>query len=78
MVIDIFLIPPLLAELERSFLYARRTQSWDRLRLSVKTLEILECIGNWLRNEHIDVRRLKRELLEMGDDNGDYLLLDEG
>ena len=78
MAIDIFSIPPSSAEPERSFSHARRTQSWDRLRLSAKTLEILECIGNWLRNGHIDVRRLKWELSEMDDDNGDYLLLDEG
>lgn len=34
---------------------ARRTQSWDRLRMTADNLERLECIGNWLRNGYIDV-----------------------
>ncbi|EXA31052.1 hypothetical protein FOVG_17610 [Fusarium oxysporum f. sp. pisi HDV247] len=28
---------------------ARRTASWDRLRITCKNLEKVECIGNWLR-----------------------------
>lgn len=53
MAIDIFSIPPSSAEPERTFSGARRTQSWDRLRMTAATLERLECIGNWLRNGHI-------------------------
>jgi hypothetical protein len=41
MAIDIFTIPPSSAEPERTFLGARRTQSWDRLRLSASNLEKL-------------------------------------
>lgn len=53
MAIDILSIPPSSAEPERTFSGARRTQSWDRLRMTAKNLETLECIGNWLRNGHI-------------------------
>ena len=55
MAIDILSIPPSSAEPERTFSGARRTQSWHRLRMTAENLERLECIGNWLRNGHIDV-----------------------
>jgi hypothetical protein len=55
MAIDILSIPPSSAEPERTFSGARRTQSWDRLRMTAENLERLECIGNWLRNGHINV-----------------------
>jgi hypothetical protein len=55
MAIDILSIPPSSAEPERTFSGARRTKSWDRLRMTAKNLERLECIGNWLRNGHIDI-----------------------
>lgn len=53
MAIDILLIPPSSAEPERTFSGARRTQSWDRLRMTAENLERLECMGNWLRNGHV-------------------------
>ncbi|ODQ74025.1 hypothetical protein LIPSTDRAFT_103348 [Lipomyces starkeyi NRRL Y-11557] len=52
MAIDIPSIPPGSAEPERSFAGARRTASWDRLRLTIKTLRRLS-IGNWLGEGHI-------------------------
>jgi hypothetical protein len=55
MAIDILSIPPSSSEPERTFSGARRTQSWDRLRMTAENLERLECIGNWLRNGHIDL-----------------------
>jgi hypothetical protein len=55
MAIDILSIPPSSAEPERTFSGARRTQSWDRLSLTTENLEILECVGNGLRNGHIQL-----------------------
>jgi hAT family protein len=65
MAIDIFSIQPSSAEPERTFSGARRTQSWDRLRLTVENLERLECIGNWLRNGHIDMTHILTALQTM-------------
>jgi len=53
MAIDILSIPPESAEAERTFSGARRTASWDRLRLTCTNIEKIECIGNWLREGHI-------------------------
>jgi hypothetical protein len=55
MAIDILSIPPSSAEPERTCSDARRTQSWDRPSLTTENLEILECVGNWLRNGHIQL-----------------------
>jgi hypothetical protein len=49
MAIAILSIPAESAEAERVFSGARRTCSWDRLRLTCKNIEIVECIGNWLK-----------------------------
>ncbi|KAI8416370.1 hypothetical protein FOFC_02679 [Fusarium oxysporum] len=49
MAIDILSIPSESAEPERAFSGARRTALWDRLRITYKNLEKMECIGNWLR-----------------------------
>ena len=53
MAIDILSIPPASVEPERSFSGARRTASWDRLQLTIKSIEMVECVGNWLREGHI-------------------------
>ncbi len=53
MAIDILSIPPGSPEPERTFSGARRTASWDRLRLTIRNIEKVECIGNWLREGHI-------------------------
>ena len=53
MVIDILSIPPESAEPERTFSGTRRTASWDRLRITVESIEKVECIGNWLGEGHI-------------------------
>ena len=39
------------AEAERVFSGARRTISWDRARLSARTIERLECLKNWLKSK---------------------------
>lgn len=49
MAIDLLSIPSESAEPERAFSGARRTASWDRLRMTCQNLEKVECIGNWLR-----------------------------
>jgi hypothetical protein len=54
MAIDYLSIPPQSAEAERAFSGARRTQSFDRLSMTPQNLEMIECIGNWLRNGIID------------------------
>jgi hypothetical protein len=49
MAIAILSIPPESAEAERVFSGARRTCAWYRLRLSCSTIELIECVGSWLR-----------------------------
>ncbi|KAG4255500.1 hypothetical protein FPRO03_14150 [Fusarium proliferatum] len=46
MAINILSIAPSSAKPEQQFSGARRTQSWDRLRLSPENLQRLECMGN--------------------------------
>jgi hypothetical protein len=53
MAITILSIPAESAEAETAFSGARRTCSWERLRLKCVTTELIECIGNWLREGHI-------------------------
>jgi hypothetical protein len=53
MALDLFSIPAESAEAERAFSGARRTASWERLKMSCDRLERVECIGNWLREGHI-------------------------
>ena len=49
MAITILSIPPESAEPERVFSGARRTCSWDRLRLKPQKIEMIESLGSWLR-----------------------------
>src|SRR5258708_7221471 len=49
MAFDILSIPSESAEPERVFSGARRTASWDRLRITCQNLEKVECVGNWMR-----------------------------
>jgi hypothetical protein len=49
MAIAILSIPPESAEAERVFSGARRTCTWDRLSLSCTSIEMIECIGNWIK-----------------------------
>ena len=48
MAITIFSIPAMSAEVERVFSSSRRTISWDRTRLSIKMLEMLEYLKHWI------------------------------
>ncbi len=53
MAIMILSIPAESSEAERTFSGARRTCSWDRLKLKCATIQMIECIGNWLREGFI-------------------------
>lgn len=53
MAITILSIPAESAEPERVFSGARRTCSWSRLRLTPRNIEVIECMGNWLKKGHI-------------------------
>jgi hypothetical protein len=46
-------ISPESSEPERTFSGARRTCSWDRLRISCASIQMVECVGSWLREGHI-------------------------
>jgi len=37
------------AKLERVFSGARRTISWERIKLGELTIEMLECLKHWIR-----------------------------
>jgi hypothetical protein len=71
MAINILSIAPSSAEPEQQFSGARRTQSWDRLRLSPHNLQRLECIGNWFARKLISSEELLAmivEVVEMDDE----------
>jgi hypothetical protein len=53
MAIDILSIAPESADPECAFSGGRRTLSWDRERMTCENIEKVECIGNWLREGHI-------------------------
>lgn len=53
MAVDIFSVPAMSDDPERVFSCARRTISWDRARLSADTIEELQCLGNWVKNDLI-------------------------
>lgn len=57
MAIEILSIPPESSEAERTFSGARRTCSWDRSQLTCSNIQMIECIGSWLREGHISVDR---------------------
>ncbi|KAJ6437909.1 hypothetical protein O9K51_09331 [Purpureocillium lavendulum] len=52
--VNIFSIPAMSAEAERVFSGARRTITWDRSRLSVKTIEQTECLKHWMKSGLLD------------------------
>lgn len=47
MAIEILSIPPESADVERVFSGGRRVLTWDRLSMTVESLEKVECVGNW-------------------------------
>ena len=53
MAIDILSIPPLSDDIERAFSGVRRTTTWTRGALHMDTVEIQECLCNWIANELI-------------------------
>jgi len=53
MAIAILSIPAESAEAERTISGSRRTCRWDRLSLTCKNIEIIECMGSWIREKLI-------------------------
>jgi hypothetical protein len=53
MAIAVLSIPAESAEPERVFSGARRTCSWDRLKLKPAKIEVVECVGSWIRDGFI-------------------------
>lgn len=53
MAIDILSVPAMSDDPERVFSCARRTISWDRARLSADTIEKLQCLSSWVKNDLI-------------------------
>ncbi|KAI8401800.1 hypothetical protein FOFC_18669 [Fusarium oxysporum] len=71
MTINILSIAPSWAEPEQQFSGARRTQSWERLRLSPQNLQRLECMGNWFARNLVSSEELlvmMVEAVEMDDE----------
>lgn len=56
MAIDILSAPPMSAEPERVFSGARRTISWERMRLESATIERKECLKSWIGSGITDDR----------------------
>ena len=54
MAIDILSIPLMSNELERVFLGARRTVSWDRGQMEPETIEMRECLKHWKKSGILD------------------------
>ena len=54
MAIDILSIPAMSDEPERVFSGARRTVSWERMRLGPEMIERLECLKSWIKNDIAD------------------------
>jgi hypothetical protein len=50
MAIDILSIPPMSDELERVFLGACRTVTWDKGQIELETIEMRECLKHWKRS----------------------------
>jgi hypothetical protein len=83
MAISVLSIPAESSEPERTFSGARRICSWDRLRITCKTIEMIECTGNWLRqglirplHENgmglIGIPRPEGDTVDVEDDSGHY------
>lgn len=53
MALDILSVPAMSDDPERVFSCTRRTVSWDRARLLADTVEELQGLGNWVKNDLI-------------------------
>jgi hypothetical protein len=72
MAIDVLSVPPMSDAPERVFSGARRLISWDRARLSVENVEKLECLNNWVQNNHVQQLYVEfdGERIEISGDEG--------
>jgi hypothetical protein len=77
MAIAILSIPAESAEPERVFSGGRRTCSWDRLRLKCNTIEMIECVGNWIHEGFVKESQLsavlKAEKLDLAEEDKEEL-----
>lgn len=48
--VNVLLIPAMSVEAERVFSGARRTISWERMKLGEDTIEKVECLKHWKKN----------------------------
>jgi hypothetical protein len=83
MAINILSISAESAELERNFSSARRTTSWDRLRITCENIKKVKYIGNWIREKHIipssknGINLIYQSHIKKSDTDMDPTLLDE-
>ncbi|KAJ3454150.1 hypothetical protein MRS44_018044 [Fusarium solani] len=77
--IDILSVPAMSDDPERVFSCARRTISWDRARLSADTIEKLQCLSNWMKNDLIRkvYVAVDDEVMEVVSDDDDITSLDQ-
>ena len=84
MAIALLSIPPESAEAERTFSGVRKTCSWDRLSLTPRNIETIECLSSWIKEGLITLNYFNTNNVstdvKMGDgDDGEdalYLLID--
>ncbi|KAG7410316.1 Zinc finger BED domain-containing protein RICESLEEPER 2 [Fusarium oxysporum f. sp. raphani] len=71
--IDVLSVPAMSDDPERVFSCARRTISWDRARLSADTVEKLQCLSNWVKNDLIRkvYVAVDDEVMEVASDDDD-------
>ncbi|KAJ6437604.1 CAP domain-containing protein [Purpureocillium lavendulum] len=75
--VNIFSIPAMSAEAERVFSGARRTITWDRSRLSVKTIEQTECLKHWMKSGLLDRAFMSPDTTEVYRDRGGRRVLND-
>ena len=73
MAIDVLSVPAMSDDPERVFSCTRRTISWDRARLSADTVEKLQCLSNWVKNDLIRkvYVAVDDEVMEVASDDDD-------
>lgn len=69
--IDVLSVPAMSDDPERVFSCARRTIPRDRSRLSADTVEKLQCLSNWVKNDLIRkvYVAVDDEVMEVASDN---------
>lgn len=68
--LDILAIPPMAADCERAFSLAKLAMTSQRQSIEPETLEMLQCLKNWLR---LGLIRLGNGLINPRQQNGDEI-----